>query len=247
MAAPALIRKILPPRLVTLLRQVSTSWLDGYAVKTYSQEGEDMILRRLFDGVTNGFYIDVGAHHPKRFSNTYFLYRRGWRGINIEPNPEMIPLFNRYRPRDTNVCLGVSDEAGELTYFLFNEPALNSFDASLTAARQTNPEYHLIDTKRVRVERLETILSKNIQQGEDIDLMTVDVEGHDLNVLRSNDWKRFRPKCLLVEILNSSISDVLESLTHAYMIANEYVLFAKTVHTVFYLDDTAEHLSRSRI
>ena len=104
---------------------------DPYAIKCYSQEGEDMILRRIFEGQENGFYIDVGAHHPRRFSNTYYFYKQGWRGINIEPNPDALKAFNSDRPKDINLQLGVSDAASILKYYYFDEPALNTFDSSI--------------------------------------------------------------------------------------------------------------------
>lgn len=210
---------------------------DGYAVKTYSQEGEDMVLRRLFAGVERGFYIDIGAHHPKRFSNTYFFYKHGWRGINIEPNPDMIGLFQRYRPRDVNLGLGVSDRAGELTYFMFNEPALNSFDETIARAKESDERYRIIGSEQVKVDRLDSILEKYLSKGTEIDFMTIDVEGHDMAVLGSSDWGLYRPKCLLVEVLNSGISEVFESVAHQYLIGKDYVFFAKTVNTLFYLDD----------
>lgn len=80
----------------------------AHHLQTYSQEGEDAILRRLFELTDKGFYIDIGAHHPQRFSNTYFFYLKGWNGINIEPRPGSSQLFNELRPRDINLELGIS-------------------------------------------------------------------------------------------------------------------------------------------
>src|SRR5271166_7015278 len=87
---------------------------DPFVNLAYSQDGEDMILRRLLAGQKSGFYVDVGAHHPYRFSNTCYFYRQGWRGINVDTNPDAIEAFRRDRPSDINVCVGVSDTAGEL-------------------------------------------------------------------------------------------------------------------------------------
>jgi hypothetical protein len=60
---------------------------EPYLNQSYSQEGEDMVLYRTFETVKEGFYVDVGAHHPDRFSNTYKFYKQGWRGINIDAMP----------------------------------------------------------------------------------------------------------------------------------------------------------------
>ena len=101
------IKKLLPGAVLQAYRYIKLDILNGYAVKSYSQEGEDMVLYRIFEKQKSGFYVDIGAYHPKRFSNTYFFYKRGWRGINIEPNPEAIKLFKKYRVGDINLEMGV--------------------------------------------------------------------------------------------------------------------------------------------
>ena len=94
---------------------------------SYSQEGEDLILNRFFNNKENGFYVDVGAHHPRRFSNTYSFYKKGWRGINIDALPGSMVAFNKERPNDINLEIGISKKESELLYYMFNEPALNTF------------------------------------------------------------------------------------------------------------------------
>ena len=74
----------------------------------FSQFGEDVFLDRYFARQPTGVYVDVGAFHPLALSNTYRLYRRGWRGVNIEPNPEGYEDLRRYRQDDVNVNLAVS-------------------------------------------------------------------------------------------------------------------------------------------
>ena len=106
-----------------------------YINESYSQEGEDMILSRYFDGQLKGFYIDIGAHHPKRFSNTYIFYKRGWSGINIDAMPGSMYEFNKYRSRDINIESAISLEPSELTFNIFKEPALNTFSNELAQYR----------------------------------------------------------------------------------------------------------------
>ena len=86
-----------------------------------------MILSRLFSAKRIGFYVDVGAHHPFRFSKTYKFYKKGWSGINIEPNPEDFHLFSKQRNRDININAGVASKEDDISYFMFNEPDLNTF------------------------------------------------------------------------------------------------------------------------
>ncbi len=97
------IKTILPKQVVNKLIEFKNNYLSEYAIKSYSQEGEDMILARLFENQQNGFYIDVGAHHPQRFSNTYFFYKKGWRGINVDAMLGSMKLFNKIRSRDINI------------------------------------------------------------------------------------------------------------------------------------------------
>jgi FkbM family methyltransferase len=209
---------------------------EPYAQISFSQEGEDLILSRLLDSQAAGFYVDVGAHHPRRFSNTQLFFERGWRGINIDPSPDAIVLFERERPRDRNLLLGVSDEPGELRYFQFNDPALNTFDERLAAERERLHGYRMVGTRWVPVERLERLLGVHLPPGQAIDFLSVDAEGLDLQVLKSNDWTRYRPRWVLTECLGTSLESVLAEPLHRYMSDTGYELVAKTLNTLFYRD-----------
>jgi FkbM family methyltransferase len=209
---------------------------DPYAARSYAQEGEDLVLHRFFEDRRSGFFVDVGAHHPRRFSNTYLFYRAGWRGINVEPNPDMTPLFARERPRDITLELGVSDIPGVLTYYRFNDAALNTFDPELARERDGLRGYRIVGTAEVRVGRLDEILAQHVPAGTGIDFLSVDVEGHDVQVLRSNDWERFRPGVVLAEALGTSLGEATSSPVHALMERQGYELFAKTVNTLFFRD-----------
>ncbi|QDC48041.1 FkbM family methyltransferase [Candidatus Methylopumilus universalis] len=203
-------------------------------MKSYSQEGEDLILRRIFSNKKDGFYIDVGAHHPKRFSNTYALYKLGWKGINIEPNPETFNLFEKLRSRDINLNFGVALNAGKLNYYMFDEAALNTFDSKIFYSRISETIYKHKKTIIVDVKPLTEILKLNISKDRKIDFLSVDVEGLDLEVLKSNDWNVFRPDWVLVEQLNMQDIENLSFEIHHYLKTRDYVLFAKTLNTLFY-------------
>ena len=203
---------------------------------SFAQEGEDLVLRRYLEDRQSGFYVDVGAHHPRRFSNTHLFYKRGWRGINIEPSPEALQPFKRERPRDTNLALGVAEQAGELTYYVFNEPALNTFDETLKNDREAHTPYRVLGTAKVAVDRLERILEKHLPNGQRIDFMSIDVEGLDLQVLRSNDWRRYRPEFVLVEALGFKLEQAAAHPLHTFMHGVGYELVAKTLNTLFYRD-----------
>jgi FkbM family methyltransferase len=228
------LRRSLPDWAVAGLRKVRDAFTDHYARRSYAQEGEDLILHRIFDQQSVGFYVDVGAHHPKRFSNTFIFYRAGWRGINVEPNPAVQRDFRGQRPRDVTVQLGVSDQPGVLTYYEFDDPALNTFDESLVKWRLSNTPYRLVQQSNVAVERLDSVLSRLLPAGQVIDFLSVDVEGLDLAVLRSNDWQRFRPKCVLIEALQSSLEDAQRGEACAFLQLQGYELFAKTFNSLIF-------------
>tara|TARA_R100001039_G_scaffold39226_2_gene46301 strand:+ start:18175 stop:18882 length:708 start_codon:yes stop_codon:yes gene_type:complete len=217
-----------------LINFFSKIWYGYYSTLSFSQEGEDMILRRIFDGKKKGVYVDVGAHHPKRFSNTYSLYREfGWSGINIEPNPDLFNLFNSLRRRDINLNIGISCQSKKLDYYMFDEPALNTFDVNVLNDRLSQTRYKHIKTISVEVEPLSDIFDKYLN-GQRIDFLSIDVEGFDLDVLKSNDWEKYRPSWVLTEQLNLSNIESLDFEIHEYMKSINYVLFAKTFNTLFY-------------
>jgi len=132
--------------------------------------------------------------------------------------------------------MGISEQEGELTYFMFDEPALNSFDKNLTEKRVINTNYQIIAEKKIKVNRLDAILTDYIPKGINIDFMSIDVEGYDRNVLKSNNWELYRPKCLLVESLESSLSSVFDCPMYRYLTDRDYELFAKTFNSLFYMD-----------
>jgi len=144
-----IVKKFLPKNVKERITALKNYYLDGYALKSYSQEGEDMILSRLFGNQQAGFYVDVGAHHPMRFSNTYFFYKKGWNGINIDAMPDSMKLFNKFRPRDINIEKPVSDKKQILTYYAFNESALMVFLKSYLKKEQVKRIIIILFLKKI--------------------------------------------------------------------------------------------------
>lgn len=164
---------------------------EAYSIAVYSQEGEEIFLKELFGDKKDGFYVDVGALHPFRFSNTAWAYEKGWRGINIEPNIDGFRMFERLRPRDININCGISDREGVvLTYYCYEEPALNGFDADMYA------NIKVLEKRNVKVRKLSDIFSEN--KVRRIDFLDIDVEGMEMNVLRSIDFS-VDIECILLE------------------------------------------------
>lgn len=192
-----------------------------------------MILRRALNKRKSGFYVDVGAHHPFRFSNTFMLYKKGWRGINIDAMPGSMKLFDSYRPRDINIEAAVADTAQAMTFYIFDDPAVNTCDQQ-QAEESLQQGFKLVEKKHVHSRRLDDILQEHLPPGTQIDVMSVDVEGLDLQVLKSNDWEKYRPEFLLVERLNLSFADLPEDELFLFLQSHRYAPYAKTVNTVFF-------------
>lgn len=217
---------------------------EPYFHKSFAQEGEDLLIQRIFSGQKKGFYVDIGAHHPKRFSNTFIFYSKGWRGINVDACPGSMHIFKQLRPRDINLEIGISNVGNSLDYYQFDEPALNGFSADLSLARERQGISSIINTTKVETLTLKKLLSEKLPPNQTIDFLTVDVEGLDLDVLMSNDWDLFRPRLVLAEVLVSSLDSIFEHPIVAFMRSQGYRLYSKSMNTAFFITEDQLTLMR---
>jgi hypothetical protein len=193
-----------------------------------------LVLARFFGDKKDGFFLDVGAHHQIRFSNTYKFYLYGWRGINIDATPGSMMEFNSIRPDDINLEIPISESNKDLTFYMFNESALNTFSESEARLKDGLRTFRIIETKELKSQRLENVLDKYLPCNTAIDFLSVDVEGFDLSVLRSNNWEKYRPEFVLAEDLNSDLENSLTSDLSTYMKHNGYKMAARTFNTLFF-------------
>ena len=166
---------------------------------TYAQNREDLILESFFHNQSKGFYVDVGAYDPDHDSVTKRFYKRGWSGINIEPQTQQYDKFIKLRKRDININQGVSNSPGKLKLRKYSNGGRSTFETEIMAdyARDSNIETGDYEDINVKVDTLNNILTKyNVTS---IDFMKIDVEGHEKRVLEGNDWKKFRPKVICIE------------------------------------------------
>jgi len=196
----------------------------------FAQFGEDEILWEFFNHRRDGYFVEVGANHPTWCSQTCFLERQGWKGILIEPLPENCALLRQQRPGSTvyqNAC-GAQDETGESTFFVAKE--MNSL-SGLTKDEQR--EYSEI---KVNIRTLDDILAES--SSPEIDLLSIDVEGTELNVLKGFSIQKYRPKVMLLE-------DHLQSLSlHRYVVSTGYKLVKRTGCNSWYVP-SGSHFSLS--
>jgi len=197
----------------------------------YGQEGEDILLEKLLGDRRSGFFVDVGAHHATRFSNTFALYRRGWRGINIDATPGSMESFRRFRPEDTNLEVAVSDNKETLSLSVFKESALNTTDEAL-ARSYAEGGWSLTGTVDLEPRSLAEILEAHLLPGQKIDLLSIDVEGNEMAVLRSNDWDRFCPDTIVIEALDVSMTALHEAPAVVFLAEREFVPLSRLFNSI---------------
>lgn len=228
------LKKLLPENTYQMLRTAYKENITHYQRDIYSEFGEDFTAAVLLGFKKNGFYVDVGAFKPKELSATYYFYKKlGWSGVVVEPNPTARKLFKSQRPRDIFVNKGVSNQTGELAYYEFQDPTLNSFSKSVY---ERNREI-FVGKKRINVKSLKDILDENISYGQEIDLMNIDVEGLDYQVLESNDWTKYSPKVLIIEDHAFDPENPLKSRIVTFLKDKGYSLKASClISLIFYKD-----------
>jgi len=164
------------------------------AKRSYGQFGEDAIVQSVLKN-KKGFYVDVGAFHPILYSNTYALYRRGWSGVAIDPNPLAERLFAVFRPRDSFFRCGVGQK-GSRTYHTYNEAGYNTFSETEVAERSLITRLRSMGSYATPVRPLAELVARSgITK---IDFLNVDAEGMDLEILKTHDWS-VRPTIIAVE------------------------------------------------
>ena len=166
-----------------------------------SQFGEDKKIIKLFKEKRNGTYLDLGCFHPIRQNNTYLLHKLGWKGINIDLNPVSIELFNIARPNDINICMAISRKKGSKNLFFDHElSSLNTISKNHTLFLKEAFGKKNLKKKIIKTNTLNNILKKS--KIKKIDFMNIDIEGNELEVLKTLNFKDLYIKVICIEIVN---------------------------------------------
>lgn len=235
----SLFRNVVPGKLKAIIADEYLRKLkeeNKYEKFYYSQQGEEIILLRLFGYSYKGFYVDIGAHHPKKFSNTYSLYRWGWKGLNVEANQGAKALFDELRPRDINLECVVSDREGETTFYQYEDTALNSVSQELVEQRKREQSIEGVNEITVQTKTVNSILEEHLPaEVKQIDVLNIDVEGMDHAVLRSLDWEKYAPTAIIAEDHNFDLEELESSSIWQLLSEKGYILFAKLYNSTIYI------------
>lgn len=224
-------KNLLPAGLFNPINNIKRDLL-GTPQKTFSGEGEDLIIEKFFKRKRNGFYVDIGCYHPKVGSNTYKLFKRDWKGINIDMSSKSIEYFAKYRPNDINLNVCISPEKGEITFYEFEEGAVNT----------TSEEFYELRLKQGNVFRKKNLVkTASLEEifdqycpNQHIDMIDIDAEGMDVAVLKTNNWEKYKPTLILVEDQDETVNNLSELETYKFLQPLGYKMLAKTISTAFY-------------
>ena len=171
--------------------------------KTYSMYGEDIVVNKFFKKKSLGYYVDVGCYHPIDGNNTYLLFKKGWKGINIDINKLSIELFKNARKRDLNINTAVSNKSAKVkVYYRKKMNMLNTIDKQF-AKSSFKKGY---STTTIKSNSLNSILENSKYRNKKIDFLNLDIEGNELRALKSLNFKKYKPKLICVEIHNQKMS-----------------------------------------
>ena len=187
--------------------------------------GLDIIVDAILKNKKKGIYVDIGCHHPLINNNTYLLFKRGWSGINIDLDFSSIEMFNYFRPNDFNKKIALSSKKGESNLFFFHNRAPKN---TLNKINGKGAKF----VKKIETETLDNIIKQSNLPIREIDFLTIDVEGSELDVLKGFNLRKFKPKVVVLELINKEINSFYEqeinniqkSKIYKHMIKHNYKL-----------------------
>ncbi|MEO6583896.1 MAG: FkbM family methyltransferase [Ferruginibacter sp.] len=212
---------------------------------SYSQFGEDLIIAYFFNnlGINKPTYLDIGANEARYISNTFYFYEHGSKGVLIEPNPYLAKKLKQIRRNDMveNVGIGLSQVA-EADFYLFPNYAngLSTFSKTEADHWQNNG---MKGIGKIPIEKIikmpllpiNSILEKYFDNTA-LNFISIDVEGLDLDILKTMDFEKYTPELICVETLmyNEKQEGYKNDGILQFMATKNYLPYADTrVNTIF--------------
>ena len=217
-----------------MINLIKKLYYEKYTKKSYSISNVDLIIDRMFSKVEKGVFIDLGCNHPIKFNNTYLLYKRGWRGINIDLDQKSIEEFDKIREKDYNVQSLVSSKSNKEKdiFYYHSRSAINTVSEELIKYRNTDK--NKIQVLKQKTETLENIIERSPYKNKKIDLLSIDIENHEYEALKNFNFSKYKIQVIVIEIhdlkqdkleiYNQSLDFVLNSNIYKLLDKNGYKL-----------------------
>ena len=167
--------------------------------KSYSMFGEDIYIEKFFKNKLKGIYVDVGCYHPLDGNNTNLLFKKGWNGMNIDLNKTSIELFNKARKKDVNLRVAVSNKPKKIKFYYRKKINMLNTISKKFAESSFRKGYKI---SSIQADTLNSLLKNSKLKNKKIDFLNLDIEGNEINALKSLNFKKYSPKLICVEIHN---------------------------------------------
>ncbi|WP_298845598.1 FkbM family methyltransferase [uncultured Salinicola sp.] len=202
-------------------RKLPKEFLENCKRKSYSQYGEDLIIARILKPEERkGVYVDIGAFHPIKYSNTALLKEAGWKGVNVDASQKSVDLFNAMRRDDINLCCVISNQVGEVTFYESNRGTVSTLSKRHRDKWIARGESYI--ENKVASRKLADIFET--LDAPQVDFLNIDVEDAEMGVLLSNDWTRFKPTLIAIEIHDFDPKNASSSQIYNFLSMQGYIL-----------------------
>jgi FkbM family methyltransferase len=219
-----------------MINKIFRKFKNAYSKESFSQSGEDLIVKFIFETLKIDFptYLDIGAHHPCYLSNTYSFYKNGCTGVCIEPDPYLFKEFKR-RKRDVCLNVGIAEIPVECAkFYIMSVPTLNTFSREEALRYESYKNVKIIDTINISLQNINNIIENHFTACPNF--ISIDVEGYDLEILKSIDFNKWRPEVFIIETLTYTedkseikLFEIIE-----FMKSKNYMVYADTyINTIF--------------
>jgi FkbM family methyltransferase len=214
---------------------------------SYSQFGEDITAANLLRNVRFGFYVDIGAHHPLRHSNTALFHIKGWQGVNVEPMSQSLRAFRRFRPHAINVRAAIHREADSVTLYKFRGGLSNTTVEKRAEGMGASKD--IVGEEVVPALSLNDVFERHVPEGVHVNYLTVDIEGYDTEAILAFDLDRYRPDVVCIEIHRPDMMALGKNVVVRYMSDRGYQLYAINVFSFTFvnIEAAAERLNVPRV
>ena len=207
-------------------------YYNKYSKKSFSISSVDLIIERIFSNFKYGIYLDIGCNHPIKYNNTYLLYKKGWKGINVDLDSESIKQFNLMRKNDHNVNTLVTSKDNEEKdlYFYHKTSAINTISKDLAEKRENKPK----KIKKLKGVSINTIINDSPFQNKKINLLSIDIENYEFEALKEFDFDKYNVDVIVsevtdvdsskIELYNNSLEKIINSKIYELLTRNNYKL-----------------------